>query len=224
VAAVAVAALSACASGNNFVSDVVGGLVTDQFRDRPDPTLGVALNPDFRYLRVEVAGRPPALLVLGYLDAHADGEIEVWYTAEHEVIKTQNGRIVGTFGLETDWRAVRLLPALPPWAGEQAGPVQFQRLRDQMPGYRYSMTEQVESSSWPGVPPQGVSKVLVTVPREWKWFREVVVGGTEPVRLPPAWFARGRWGGRDTVVYSEQCLSPDLCMRLMRWPLQGQSG
>jgi hypothetical protein len=217
-------ALAGCASGNNLLSDVVRGVVGERFGDTADPIAGAKLNPDYRYLRVEVVGHPPALLVLGYVDPHVDGDIEVWYSAKQEVIKTQNGRIIATFGLETDWRSVRLQPVLPPWAGEGANGTRFERMRDEMPGYRYAITDQIESRRWPTRPPQGVSAVLGdAVADRLQWFREGSLRSTG-TSLPPAWFARGHFGGRDTIVYSEQCLAPSFCLRLMRWPLQGVAG
>lgn len=218
-------ALAGCASGNNLVSDVVRGVVAERFGDTRDPILGAQLNPDYRYLRVEVAGRPPALLVLGYVDAHADGEIEVWYSAKQEVIKTQHGRIVATFGLETDWRSVRLQSALPPWAAGKSGAMRLERVRDEMPGYRFAITDQLETRPWPGPPPQGVPAVFANAAKQGlQWFREDSTSSTASSTMPSAWFARGRFGGRDRVVYSEQCLAPGFCLRLMRWPLQDGAG
>lgn len=217
--------LAGCASGTNLVSDVVRGVVAERFGDTVDPIDGAQLNPDYRYLRVEVAGRPPALMVLGYMDPHADGEIEVWYSARQEVIKTQHGRIIATFGLETDWRAVRLQPALPPWAADQPDRMRFERVRDEMPGYRYAITDQVETWPWPSPPPQGVPAVFASASAQGlQWFREVSTSSSGRHAVPSAWFARGRFGGRDTVVYSEQCLAPGFCLRLLRWPLQGGAG
>lgn len=222
--AVLAVGLTACASGNNLLSDVVSGVIAERFGDSSDPTLAAKLNPDYRYLRVEVEGRPPILLVLGYVDAHPDGEIEVWYTAKREVIKTQNGRIVATFGLETDWRAVRFKPAPVRWSDERTNGANFERIRDEMPGYRYSISDQMEIRRWPGRPPHGVPAVLNHPGQsDLQWFQEATLNSTGR-SLPPAWFALGRLGGSPTVVYSEQCLAPAFCLRLLRWPLQDRSG
>lgn len=222
---VSAAGLAGCASGTNLVSDVVRGVVAERFGEARDPLMGVKLNPDYRYLRVEVAGRPPALLVLGYIDPHADGEIEVWYSAKQEVIKTQNGRILATFGLETDWRAVRLQPATPPWAADPVKGMRLERVRDEMPGYRYAITDLVDSRPWPSPPPQGVPAVFSNAAaHDLQWFREVSVSNVGRSAIPPAWFARGRFGGRDRVVYSEQCLAPAFCLRLLRWPIEDGAG
>lgn len=216
--------LAGCASSSNLLSDVVSGVVAERGSSGADSTVGAQLNPAYRYLRVDVAGRPPALLVLGYLDPHVDGDIEVWYSAKREVIKTQNGRIVATFGLETDWRAVRLLPPPPNWSEEPTNGVAYQRLRDEMPGYRYSLTDQVEVQHWTGDLPQGVPTALTqSVNARLRWYREVSLGSTGRT-LQPAWYAWGQHGGRNTVVYSEQCLAPDFCLKLLRWPVQDGAG
>ena len=53
---------------------------------------GAALDPAYRYLRAVVDGRS-ALLVLGYTDTDpatpAAAPIEVWYSAEGELIRLQ---------------------------------------------------------------------------------------------------------------------------------------
>jgi hypothetical protein len=74
--------------------------------------------PDLRYnyLRVEVEGHPPAMLVLGYLAPHPLGQIEVWYSGNRETIRTQNGRVVGSTGTFHDWHAVGFTPFLRPGA------------------------------------------------------------------------------------------------------------
>jgi len=219
-------ALVGCASGTNLLSDVVAGVVADRFDSGADPTRDVKLNPDYRYLRVEVDGRPPALLVLGYVDADPDGPIETWYSAGREVIKTQNGRIVATVGLETDWRSVRFQPRSPPaWTPHAGGqPTFFDRLRDEKPGYRYSVQDQIEHRAWDRAPPGGVSPALAAAGMaHLVWFRENTVRSTGDV-LPPAWFAIDARNDSAIVVYSEQCLTPVFCLKLLRWPLQGRAG
>ena len=43
-------------------------------------------------------------------------------------------------------------------------------------------------------------------------------GQLEPA-LPDAWFAWGKHLGVNQIVYSEQCITPDFCLKLQRWPL-----
>ena len=212
--------LLGCAGGSSLLSDVVAGVASERLGSRGGTVDSAPLNPAYRYLRVEVAGRPPALLVLGYLDAHPQGEIEVWYSARGEVIKLQGGRIVATAGLETDWRAVRFVQAPPPWLEALDHSATFERARDVMPGHRYGIRERVSLRAWRGSPPAGLPAVLApTSGAALQWFQETTPESAQPP-LPPAWYAVGIRDGRRSVVYSEQCLSPALCLRFAKWPVQ----
>jgi hypothetical protein len=213
--------LFGCASGSTPLADVLSAVVSDQFGAGAETSLSAKLNPAYRYLRVEVDGRAPALLVLGYVDAHPQGDIEVWYTAKREVIKTQNGRIVGTAGLEVDWRAVRFSTAPPPWASALTQEARYLRSRDEMPGHRYAITDQIQLKPWPGTPPLTLPAALNTgqAKNSYRWFSETTLNTSEQP-LPPSWFAWGLYQGQPTVVYSMQCLSPTFCLKLQRWPAQ----
>ena len=216
--------LVGCASSNtSALADVLSALVSDRFGSGIQSTLPTQPNPAYRYLRVQVAGHPPALLVLGYIDAHPNGEIEVWYSAQHEVIKIQNGRIVGTGGLETDWRALKFPVTAPLWTEITPNGATYQRSRDEMPGHHDGITDRVEIKSWDGMPPIVLPHSLpAEQARTYQWFRETTLSSTAPP-LPPAWFAWGQHQGQATVVYSEQCLSRTFCLRLQRWPLQAKA-
>lgn len=182
------------------------------------------LNPNFRYLRVTVDGRS-ALLVLGYTEPDPQGTVEVWYSAEREVIRLQNGRVVGAVGLTTEWRNVTVAAA-PSWASMQrvTGPVRFARSRDTMPGYRYGIKE---SLSLVAVSPPKRSALQNIDPRALAWFEEIVEPGladsalpreSDGNRLPNARYAIAYEDGKPEVVYGEQCLASDLCFAWQRWP------
>jgi hypothetical protein len=47
--------------------------------------------------------------------------------------------------------------------------------------------------------------------------------GAPAPSLPEARFAWGRHRGLWTVVQSEQCLAPDFCLKLQRWPVQEEA-
>ena len=212
--------LLGCASGSTPLADVLSGVVSEQWGAANDVSLLHKTNPIYRYLRIEVVGRPAALLVLGYVDAHPQGNIEVWYSASREVIKTQNGRIVSTSGLELDWRRVHFAVAPPAWDAVPPQGLIYNRLRDQMPGYHDAISDQLEVTPWPGLPPINLSATLpVDAARSYRWFREAVVSSSAQP-LPPAWFAWALRGGSPTVVYSEQCLSASFCLKLQPWPVQ----
>ena len=211
--------LGGCAS-KSLLSEVTSSLIEQQFGSSDDALSSVKLNPAYQYLRVQAVGQPAALLVLGYVDAHPDGDIEVWYSASHEVIKTQNGRIVATAGLVTDWTLARYLKAPPSWNDQLSHDATFTRVRDEMPGYRFNLADQlVQSRLTEGLPAISLpSSLPATVAARFVWVREAQVGAT-PILLPPAWYALERVDGRYHVAYSYQCLSQALCLNLQRWPL-----
>lgn len=212
--------LLGCASGSTPLADVLSGVVSEQWGAASDAGLLHKTNPLYRYLRIEVVGRPAALLVLGYVDAHPQGNIEVWYSASREVIKTQNGRIVSTNGLELDWRRVQFPVAPPAWDQVPPQGLVYTRLRDEMPGHHATISDQLEAKPWPGLPPLVLPATLpLESATSYRWFREAALSSSgQP--LPPAWFAWGLRGGSPTVVYSEQCLSASFCLKLQSWPIQ----
>jgi hypothetical protein len=173
----------------------------------------------YRYMRVEVSGRPTALMVMGYVDPHPAGEIESWYSAGREVIKIQNGRVVSTAGLETDWLAVRYPDQLLKWEDVPAGGIALQRHRDQMPGYGYGVQEVLWVTPLAAPPTERLPPSLpLGLASSYRWFQQDTRSSTaEP--LPRAWFAWGKHRGVQTIVYSEQCLSPSLCLKMQRWPV-----
>ena len=173
----------------------------------------IKLNPSLRYLRVTVRGRV-VLMVLGYVEPHPEGQIDTWYSSEGEVIRLQNGRIVGTAGLETDWRAVRnfSLPAWKDLAGRSG--VVYRRERDEMPGYRFGIAETV--SLYP-VPVPSNAKLARLPAAGLRWYEEAVLG--QPDGLASGRFALHVKNGEPRVVYGEQCLLRDLCIAWQTWPV-----
>jgi hypothetical protein len=174
----------------------------------------------YRYMRLEVQGRPPALMVMGYSDADPAGEIETWYSAKREVIKTQNGRIVSTAGLEIDWVAVRY-PGQPlSWDAVPPNGVAVQRQRDQMPGYAYGLDDVLWVTPLASAPLDRLPASLpADVASNYRWFQQDTHSAAGDA-LPRVWFAWGQHRGMQTIVYSEQCLSPTLCLKMQRWPVQ----
>jgi len=178
------------------------------------------LDSNYRYLRVDVDGHPSALLVLGYVDPHPQGDIEVWYSGTGEVIRIQNGRIVATSGLSLDWRAVRFPSTPPAWTAVPPQGVFYQRSRDEMPEHRYAITDSVLTTPAPLGPTFSTAGTLALAQSPTvRWFRDDILNSSA-APLPPAWFAWDTYRGQPTVVYSRQCLSATFCLQLLRWPLQ----
>lgn len=212
--------LVACASGGSAIVQTLQN-VWDR---APDLSQG-RLNPNFRYLRLVVNGNV-VLLALGYTDADPQGPIEVWYSAEKEVLKLQNGRLVGAYGTTIEWRSVSL-PNLPNWSevSNSAEPIRWVRTRDVMPGYRFGIKDELVTRK---VAAPSRSQLQGLDPNLLKWFEESNestrgAGGLPQVRdqdlLPPARYAVALGHSADSVVYAEQCLTPNLCFSWQRWPV-----
>ena len=209
--------LTACAS-KSLLSEVTSAVFYDKLPFDAPKVSEAKLNPNFQYLRVTLAGAKPALLVLGYVDAHPQGSIEVWYSGLGEVLRLQNGRLVGATGLAVEWRRVDYPQAPPAWQSLPPAGVQYARVRDEYPGYRLGLVDQVLLTPLPQPPPA----LPPGAPANATWYQErySVAGGTS---VPDAWFALGTHDGQHTIIYSRQCLSVSVCLTLQRWPLQKDS-
>lgn len=169
------------------------------------------LNPDFRYLRVQV-GEREVFMVLGYVDPTSDGPAEVWYSAEADVLRLRDGRVVGaTMKTGTDWLAVSFMH-LPSWdsVGEQAV---FERTRDESPGYRYGIHEKMLIHR---IAPPKDSRLKVIPASSLSWFEESVQGGADG--HPARYAVRLDAVGSHRVIYAEQCLSGEFCFSWQDWP------
>lgn len=170
-------------------------------------------NPKLRYLRVTTGDRV-ALMVLGYVDTTPQGPIETWYSSEGEVLRLQNGRVVATTGLRVDWRDVRYT-RLPAWTEvTERAPTFFDRLHDEMPGYRFGISETV---SLIRVPVPHNAKLVGLPASALVWYEESVRG--TPHGLPSARYGLRPQAGVPVVVYGEQCLSVDFCLAWQPWPV-----
>jgi hypothetical protein len=183
-----------------------------------DPPSGKSLDPRFAYLRV-TAGKRVAFLALGYVDAHPQGPIEVWYSADREIIRLQNGRVVGVAGTLTEWRQVRV-PVLPSWRelARQQTPYNWQRIRDVMPGYQFNLRDALQLKV---IAPPAQSALLVIPPASLTWFEESLAPvpdrQVDANTLRPARYAVEFSGEAERVVYGEQCVSAETCLTWQRW-------
>lgn len=182
----------------------------------PPPSSG--LDPRFSYLRVTV-GKKVAFLALGYVDPHPQGPVEVWYSAEREVIRLQNGYLVGAAGTLTEWRQVRL-SARPAWRelAKQNTPYTWTRTRDVMPGYQYNVIDSLQVVT---IAAPERSQLVGIAPTALTWFEESLISTKSNISLAknlrPSRYAVEFVGTSERVVYAEQCLSVDLCMTWQRW-------
>ncbi len=172
---------------------------------------GRGLNPDLKYLRVQIDERE-VFMALGYVDPTPDGPVEVWYSADADVLRLRDGRVVSAImKTGTNWLSVSF-SHLPDWdrVGEQA---EFERTRDVSPGYRYGIHEKMLIRRIE--PPKDAQ--LKTIPlSSLTWFEETVQG--EAAARPARYAVRLDSPGAHQVVYAEQCLSGEYCFSWQDWP------
>ena len=167
------------------------------------------LNPNLSYLRVQI-GEREVFMVLGYIDPTPEGPVEVWYSAEADVLRLLDGRVTGAI-MKTGpgWQGVSF-SHLPRWDDVGAQTV-FERTRDVSPGYHYGIREKMLLRP---VAPPDKSQLKLIPGTSLAWFEEVVQGDSS---VHPARYAVSR-NATHQVVYAEQCLSDDYCFSWQRWP------
>lgn len=185
-----------------------------------DPTQAAQLSPTTWYLKVQIPDTPPALLAFGYLETQTSPPTEVWFSGAGQFIKLRAGRIVATHGLATNWKNASVDPGWPEWSTLSKNAAVFTRTRSTLPNYDFGIREtlQIAAISKPAAPVSGLMPGADNgKSTHWRWFEESVLSSTRQ-KLPSAVFATAHVKGVTVVAYSQQCLSENLCLHIMRWP------
>lgn len=206
--------LASCTSGTSAIVRSLA-LATGNAQETSAPSAA-----GIRYLRISSEGNT-AYLALGYVESNIEGNTEVWYSAKGEVLKLRNGRIIGTVGLATDWRDVRL-PKLPRWSQIGHASLRYERSRDVMPDYRFNLTETITLRA---IPAPKASRLQPQESNNLQWFEERITdtdGLQNQTALPPSLYAVDISKASEIVVYGETCLAENLCLAWQRLP-EGRS-
>ena len=176
--------------------------------------VAVELNPNLKYLRVTNRSRV-AYLALGYVDLPSGSDslnpVEVWYSAEKEVMRLQNGRLVGLSGTPVELFNVKFLD-LPSW--EEVGVSKaYTVIRDEMPGYIFGKKQRVILHSIK--PPKDVALLNLDVD-SLLWFEERYLSNKGSMELRSIYAIDVR-DEQYLPVYGEQCLTPDFCLTWQWW-------
>lgn len=191
--------------GCRGVNPVLDTMLSYQESERP-----LRLSPTYEYMRVEV-GKRATVVVLGErvrvptsdgVDVH-----EYWYSSQREMLQLVNGRLYRAMGFTTEWRSNHGAP--PRWQSIETirYEMPWSRELDVMPGYRYGQVDHLWIKPVPR-PPTSPSEVSAQA----VWFDEEVLSQTKDGK---PWSYQQRFavqGGQ--ILYSEQCLAPDICMKL----------
>jgi hypothetical protein len=171
------------------------------------PSETVVLDPAYHYMRVTV-GKQHVYLVLASRDPTPQGLLDTWYSGEGEVIKLMAGRIVSTYGLPTDWRAVRTA-TIPSWKSVLKSSRVYSRQRDVMPGYHYGLEDRITMQAI--MPPKRTSLINKRT-NQLVWFEEKTATQYKGEKIPTAIYAIDFSNHKERVVYSVQCLNSKLCL------------
>lgn len=178
----------------------------------------VPASSHFEYLNVEI-NSAQILLALGRRSRDANNVvIEHWYSGQTELLELRNGRIWRLSGAMTEWRGQ--VSEAPKWTAlSDGGQVAWRRQLDIMPGYRYGQIDHIASQAMPS-PPSSAKQFLALAlqPQKLRWFSDTITSRDEtgqPWIFQQAFAIEsavdhpdGRW------IYSEQCVSPQMCMKL----------
>lgn len=175
-----------------------------------EAALKTPLTTQYRTIHVELNGQT-ATLVLGHEETVAAKRVQVWYGADGLALKTSSeGRLLGVWGLGTEWTLLRLVDA--PSFDPVQNPVQFRRIRSEMPGYRVNITEAVTLRRLNNAPSEIRSDFKA---KKLQWYEELstVVGDPRRPSLEAFYgFQQNMTSHQLAWVYSYQCLREDLCL------------
>jgi hypothetical protein len=197
--------LTGCASGFDAAASTISQAWSAR-KSLPSPR---ELNPDFQYLWVQANG-VQAYLALGGIEPHPQGPIEVWFSARSEILRLQNGRIVGTTGMPVNWSNVTL-------RFDSQGK-SYTRQRDETPGYRFNLQDSFVVQESRAVPAsvmerfQSMQAKGAKAPAPVIW-REDITQGVPSIRVGLAVNAQGQ---PPVAVYGEECLSKAFCITWQR--------
>jgi hypothetical protein len=168
------------------------------------------LLPGFEYMVVTLEGRA-TVVVLGSREIKSmPDEVELheyWYSSQKEMLHLVNGRIHTALGFTTEWRSQQANPPRWPDVAKSRYEVSWSRELDLMPGYRFGEVQHV----WTQTIPEP-SKLPEGVKPGANWFADDVQARSLQGR---PWTFQQRFAVLNgQVVYSEQCLAPQVCFSL----------
>jgi hypothetical protein len=198
------------------------------------------LNPEFRYLRVNIAGLD-ALMVKGYLDKDMNGDIEIWYSSDGSVMRFQQGRYLGSVGFDTNWQNVSFknAPKLEKIVADFDRPnpspklsnvnafyptVQyfFSRSHTLTPSRKTVLDESISASVSRNIP-QSIPKTFLPYvqSKDLIWVTEHTSQPiTDKKSNLSSLYGFQKTNNQYLLIIGQQCLTMDFCITWMPWPVQ----
>lgn len=162
----------------------------------------------FEYLLLEIDGRKTAMALGSRSLVTTPQGVAVhehWFSGHREMIHLVNGRLNTALGLTVEWRGQRSTP--PDWGvlAQEKLAINWTRHLDLMPGYRFGHMDQIQTMR--SRPLTGAPVVTSGA----QWFSDVI---RSPQAVGKDWVFEQHFAVREgRVIYSEQCLSPEVCFK-----------
>lgn len=166
------------------------------------------VSPGFEYILVTTREQN-ALMALGErrIDESKNQTHEHWYTGQGEMLYLVEGRIQKALGFTNEIRGQ--VNAAPTWDEviKSKRELTWRRQIDLMPGFRYGVVDNFSTKKI-----ETPIKLPDSLPTSSKWITDLVESKAADGRT--WWFLQrfALYEGR--VVYSEQCIGNDLCIKI----------
>ena len=162
----------------------------------------------FEYILVST-NTHDALMALGErrIDESKNQIHEHWYTGQGEMLYLVDGRIQKALGFTNEIRGQS--NGAPTWneVVESRSELTWQRKIDLMPGFRYGVINNISTKKIeiPSIPPDNL-------PTTSKWIADLVETKTYDGKT--WWFTQRFALFEGRIVYSEQCITNELCLKI----------
>lgn len=152
-------------------------------------------------------------MILGYRQFQQGRVIENWYAGGGEMLETVDGRVHKALGTTSEIH--RNTGQAPTWQSlsNSRSVVTWRRTLDIMPGYRFGIEEKITTRQLTNLEIPVVSGIELN---GLVWFQDDVQ--TTDIQGRPAYYRQLFAVKNDQIIYSEQCISEMLCMRIQWIP------
>ena len=226
--------------GCTTASDAAFLTFKSAFQDTSSLINKTTLNPQYRYLRVDIAGLD-VLMVKGYLDQDTNGDIEIWYSSDGSVVRFQQGRYLGSVGFDNNWQNVSLKnaprlekivadfdrpnPSPKISAVNSFYPIMqyfFSRSHTSISSRQTILEEPISASVSRNTPPS-IPKTLLPYlqNKDLIWVNEETSkSASDKKSARSSWYSFQKTDNQYLLIAGQQCLAINFCVTWMPWPVK----
>lgn len=189
--------ISGCAQNNPVIATLQSAWTDGDVRAQ--------LRAGYEYLQVDIDGHT-RFMALGLRRTQASIVDEYWYSASREMIHLHNGRLVQAVGLTREIRDTS--SGEPAWSAMTPRAQVWVRTRDLMPDYQIGVHQFVISQQ---ITPTASEQQRAPTAQRWIQEQVKTQTSTQGEWIYDEWYALN---DADQVIYSHQCIAPDLCLSM----------